>query len=297
MCAYSGGADSTALLILAVAAGCTVRAIHVDHRLRPTSADEARAAVALAASIDVDCTVVPVTVGAGSNLEARARDARRAVLPPDALTGHTADDRAETMLINLLRGAGIDGLTTMGSSPTRPLLGLRRAETADLCAGRGLTPIVDPTNADDRFVRNRVRRELLPLMAAIAERDVVPLLVRTADVLTDDAALADGASITIDPTDARAVAAADPALARRALRRWLRDAVGGPNGYAPDAATVERVLDVARGNRRACEIAGGHRVERHHQRLGIIASGAVVSNSGMTRGTQKTAPSLEEGSA
>ncbi len=118
--------------------------------------------------------LVTVEVAAGPNLEARARDARLAALPPGALTGHTADDRAETILINLLRGSGLDGLAAMGPDPTRPLLALRRHETRSLCADLGLTPVVDPSNTDPRFVRNRVRGELLPLMADIAGRDVVP---------------------------------------------------------------------------------------------------------------------------
>ena len=106
VCAFSGGPDSTALLLLAVAAGCDVTAVHVDHGLRPTSSTEAAAAVGLAAAIGVPCDVARVAVADGPNLEARARDARRAVLPAGVLTGHTADDRAATLLVNLLRGAG-----------------------------------------------------------------------------------------------------------------------------------------------------------------------------------------------
>lgn len=278
VCAYSGGPDSTALLLLAVAAGCQVRAVHVDHGLRPTSADEAATAFALAARIGVPCEVVPVAVGDGPNLEARARDARRAVLPADALTGHTADDRAATLLLNLLRGAGADGLAALGPAPTRPILDLRRAETEALCAAHGLAPVRDPSNTDPRFVRNRIRDELVPLMADIAGRDVVPLLVRTASVLADDAALAAAHAAGLDATDARALAACAPPLARRVVRRWLT-AVG--SGYPPDVATVERVLEVARGQRRACEIPGGHRVERHRQRLRIVARSAVGSPDGM----------------
>jgi tRNA(Ile)-lysidine synthase len=278
-CAFSGGADSTALLLLALTAGCDARAVHVDHRLRPESAAEATGAAALAAQLGVPCEVVVVDVPGGPNLEARARAARQIVLPAGALTGHTADDRAETMLINLLRGAGLDGLTAMGPSPSRPLLALRGWETRALCEAAGLAPIVDRSNADRRFVRNRVRAELLPLMADIAGRDVVGLLERTATVLADDAELVAAGAATVDPTDARALAAVPPALARRAIRRWL--AAATPSGYPPDLAAVERVRRVALGEHRACEIAGGIRVERHRQRLRIMGDGAVVSNDGM----------------
>jgi tRNA(Ile)-lysidine synthase len=286
VCAFSGGPDSTALLVLAVASGCVPRAVHVDHGLRATSSDEAAASVALAAAIGVPCDVVSVAVGDGPNLEARARDARRSVLPAGALTGHTADDRAATLLVNLLRGAGADGLAALGPSPTRPILELRRADTAAVCGAVGLRPISDPSNADPRFVRNRVRDELLPLMADIAGRDVVPLLVRTAGVLADDAALADAQAAGLDATDARALAECSPALARRVLHRWLTGATGESNGYPPDAATVERVLEVARGRHRACEIAGGHRVERHRQRLRIVAPPALASLDGMASAQQ-----------
>ena len=279
VCAFSGGADSTALLVLARAAGCQVSAVHVDHRLRPESRDEAGAAVAIAERLGVPCAVVAVDIPRGPNLEARARAARLGALPADALTGHTADDRAETMLINLLRGAGLDGLTAMGPAPTRPLLALRRWETRALCEEQGLAPIDDRSNDDRRFVRNRVRAELLPLMADIARRDVVGLLERTATVLADDAELVGVGIATLDPTDARALAAAPPPLARRAIRSWL--AAAAPSGYPPDRAAVERVRLVAVGDHRACEIAGGMRVERHRQRLRIVAEGGVVSIDGM----------------
>ena len=110
----------------------------------------------------------------------------------------------------------------------------------------GLDTVDDPTNDDRRFVRNRVRHEVLPLLGDIARRDVVPLLVRTADAAPRRRRAARPTSpAALDPTDARALAAADPALARRALRAWLT-----ADGYPPDLATVDRALDVARGARR-----------------------------------------------
>ena len=275
-CAFSGGADSTALLALATAAGLAVDAVHVDHGLRPSSTAEAERAVALGDALGVPVRVVCVEIGPGPNLEARARAARRSALPSGALTGHTADDRAETVLINLLRGAGLDGLAAMGPAPTRPLLQLRRHETAAVCAHLGLVPIQDPSNHDPRFVRNRVRHELLPLLDDIAGRDTVPLLVRTATLVAEDLAILESAGAAIDPTDARAVAAATPAVARRALRRWL-----AVEGYPPDAASVSRVLEVANGERRACELPGGRRVERHRQRLRIVTGTEITSSGGM----------------
>jgi len=275
-CAFSGGPDSTALLALARHAGLEVAAVHVDHGLRQSSFEEALRAAAIADHLGVPTRILRVDVAPGPNLQARARSARSGVLPPGALIGHTADDRAETMLINLLRGAGVDGLAAMGPAPSRPLLRLRRSETAALCAHLALEPIQDPSNSDRRFVRSRVRHELIPLLDDIAGRDTVALLVRSGDVIADDLALADHVAGSLDASDARALAAAPPAAARRALRRWL-----AAGGYPPDVATVGRVLAVARGNRRACELPGGRRVERHRQRLRIVGGTAVTSTSGM----------------
>jgi tRNA(Ile)-lysidine synthase len=266
-CAFSGGPDSTALLALAKAAGCEVTAIHVDHQLRPTSAGEADRAGRLAGTIGVTFERHIVDVAPGPNLEARARAARAAVLPSDALTGHTADDQAETVLINLLRGAGASGVAAMRPGPSKPLLALRRVETAALCADLDLDPVTDPSNTDRRFLRNRIRAEVLPLLCEVAKRDVVPLLVRTGDLLRDDDDLLDELAAAIDPADARAVAVAPAPLARRALRRWL-----AADGYAPDLATLNRALDVARGAATACDLGGERRLQRQRQRLEIVES-------------------------
>ncbi len=134
-----------------------------------------------------------------------------------------------------------------------PILDIRRAETEAVCAAAGLTPFVDPTNADPAHRRNRVRHELIPLMNDVAQRDVVPILARQAKLLREDA---DALSTALDPTDAGALAAADPALARRAVRRWLTAE------HPPDAATVERVLAVARGEAKATDAGGNRRVAR-----------------------------------
>jgi tRNA(Ile)-lysidine synthase len=274
-CAVSGGADSLALLALAVEAGCVVTAIHVDHGLRPGSDREAEVVRAAATRFGAAFRSQRVTVAPGPNLEARARAARYAALPPDALVGHTADDQAETVLLNLVRGAALDGLAGMAPD-RRPLRRLRRAETRALCLALGLDPVVDPSNDDLSFRRNRVRHELIPLLSAIANRDVVPVVARQADLARDDMVLLDELAAGLDPTDARALAAAPAALARRAVRTWLRTSgPGGPEQHPPDAAAVARVLAVARGEAVACEVAGGWRVARTEGRLRLEpASGA-----------------------
>jgi len=269
VCAVSGGPDSLALLVLACAAGCDVTAVHVDHGLRDRSAREADVVAAVASKFGAAFESRSVAVAPGPNLEARARAARYGVLPRDVLTGHTADDQAETVLLNLLRGAGLDGLRGMPVD-RRPLIGLRRFETRALCDTLGLDPIVDPSNADPSIRRNRVRHELLPMLDSIAARDVVPVVARQAALLSDDAALLDALSEAIDPTDSKALRAAPVALARRAIRSWLRCG-NDEEHHPPDAATVERVLDVAHGRAAATDVGGGRRVVRSRGRLTITS--------------------------
>ncbi len=251
-CAVSGGADSLALLVLAVAAGCEVTAVHVDHALRAGSAQEAQVVAAAAERFGARFETRRVSVAPGPNLEARARAARIAVLPPGSATGHTMDDQAETVLLNLLRGSGPDGTAGMEPGVRHPMLGLRRRETHALCAGLGLTPVCDASNVDPAFTRNRVRHELLPLSAAVAGRDPVPLLARHAALVRDEAALVEvlARRELPDPADARALAAASRPLARRAVRRLVREAgtgtgpgtEPGADDRPPSLAEVERVL-------------------------------------------------------
>jgi tRNA(Ile)-lysidine synthase len=275
-CAVSGGADSLALLVLAVAAGLRVTAIHVDHGLRPGSAGEAMVVKSVAADVGAHFEARTVTLAPGPNLEARARVARYGALPAGVMTGHTADDRAETVLVNLLRGAGLDGMAPMRAQGrvVRPLLALRRSETWALCRARGLAPVEDPSNHDRRFTRNRVRHELLPLLAEIGGRDPVPVLIRQAELLGAEASLLDLWAAQLDATDARALAAAPEALAKRAIRSWLR--VTEAEQHPPTAAEVSRVLAVVRGEVVACQLAGDRRVQRSQGRLSVVPSRSTV---------------------
>jgi tRNA(Ile)-lysidine synthase len=267
----SGGPDSSALLALAAAAGLDPVAVHVDHGLRPGSGDDAAVVAGTAGRLGVPWTTVAVAVPPGPNLEARARDARlgaleaarRAAGASVVLLGHTADDQAETVLLNVLRGAASRGLAAMAHRRdhlARPLLGWRRAETRALCAELGLDVIADPMNDDLAFRRVAVRHEVLPLLERIAGRDLVPVLARQAELLRSVSEFLDALARERWPdpegrASAAALAALPVVLARRAVRCWL----GAP---PPSADEVARVLAVAAGAARATELAGGRVVRR-----------------------------------
>jgi tRNA(Ile)-lysidine synthase len=216
----------------------------------------------------------------GPNLEARARAARYHALGPGICVGHTADDLAETIIANLLRGAGPDGLRPMRSPDRfRPIINLRRTDTQAVCEAMGWTPVVDSMNADPRFLRARIRHDVMPVLAETAERDVVPILNRMSGLLDDDATLLDQLAAAIDPTDAKALAAAPVPLARRAIRTWLVTANVDPDGHPPSLAVADRILAVAQGQVIACEIGFGWRVSRTHQRLRLERTGLDPSDS------------------
>lgn len=277
--ACSGGPDSLALLALVVAGGRVPTAVYVDHGLRPESERDGEHVRATAEALGVPARVARVDLARGPNLEARARDARyaalddarRAVGADHVLVAHTADDQAETVVLNLMRGSGASGLGAMAvrrGSIVRPLLGLRRADCEAVCATAGLTPRRDPMNADPAFRRVVVRDDVLPRLSAAAGRDLVPVLARQAEVLRAESEYLDGLARAAWSPDAGvdradALARLPVALARRAVRQWL----GAP---PPSFADVERVLAVARGEIRATEVSGGHRVERRSGALRVV---------------------------
>ena len=266
----SGGADSLALLALAVDGGLAPIAVHVDHGLRPDSDREAGIVADAAARLGAGFDARRVTIAGEANLEARAHTARYDALEAArvahgataVLVAHTADDQAETVLLNFLRGSGSAGLAGMPARRgrvVRPLLAARRADVRAECTRRELTPWEDPSNDDLSFRRNWIRREVLPLLEQGAGRDLTPLLTRQADVLRAESDFLDALARAAWPGEGEArgrdLAALPDPLARRAVRCWL-----GPPPPALDE--VDAVLAVARGERRAVDLAGGRRVER-----------------------------------
>lgn len=195
--ACSGGPDSTAMLhVLATlrsSLGIRLSACAIDHGLRPEAEREIDVVQKVASSLDVPLDVMKLCVAPGGNLMARARDARYAALREvkqkrDAAfiaTGHTADDRAETVLMRILRGAGPRGLAVLPARSgdlLRPIVRARRSDVARHIERFGLPACADPSNADPRFLRVRVRGEVLPVLESLAPR-VVDSLCALADDL------------------------------------------------------------------------------------------------------------------
>ncbi len=194
--AVSGGSDSTALLVLlADWGGVPLQAVTVDHGLRPEAAAEAQAVAALCDRLGVAHAVLTWRDWDGQgNLQDAARRARYALIADwgarEAIgavaLGHTRDDLAETFLMRLARGAGLDGLSAMaarrrdrGVDWLRPLLGFGRDDLRGVLTARGIAWAEDPSNADPRFDRARTRSILTALsplgidpalLAATAER-------------------------------------------------------------------------------------------------------------------------------
>jgi tRNA(Ile)-lysidine synthase len=249
--AASGGPDSLALLLLAAAAlPGRVAAATVDHGLRPENAQEAAAVARLCAELGVRHATLPVRLDAG-NVQSAARRARYAALAEWAqdrdlaavATAHHADDQAETLIMRLNRASGVAGLAgvrSRGSIPgtpiglIRPLLAWRRTELGAIVAHAQVGAAQDPSNADDRFDRARLRKAL-----AGADWLDVPAIAESAAHLADaDAALAwsaeleFGARVKRDPFGMTYRPFAPKAIALRVVARIVTELDEAPRGRA-----------------------------------------------------------------
>lgn len=270
--AVSGGPDSLGLLLLALVAGLRVVVHHVDHHARPTSGRDAAHVAEVCRELDVVFVRHDVVVDPGTNFEARARSARRSVLPSGVLTGHTQDDLVETMMLNLLRGSGLDGMSPMIDDPTKPLRDLRRRDLADYVDASLFTALHDESNDSPAFWRNRVRHELVPLLCDIGHRDVVPILARQARLMYDERAWLDELSrderaTALEAADCRDLRRWPRARLRRWLRIQLRSADQGDGSHPPSFDEVERAVSVVRGEAVATQLSGGRRLVRSGQHL------------------------------
>ena len=241
--ATSGGPDSMALLhVLSSRGDYRVSAHGVDHGLRPEAAAELDVVERYCASLGVPFNRTVVRVTAGSNIQARARSARHEALEAARrkakaqviATGHHADDRAETVLMRILRGAGPSGLAVLPARDgklVRPLIRARRADIALHLGRHGIPFVTDPSNEDLAFLRARVRREVLPVLAALDPRIIEHLCA-----LADDLAPKHEAGTTDYPIPR----ATRLALARLAASTNPRASVLLPHGLVAQSARKRR---------------------------------------------------------
>ena len=271
--ALSGGADSAVLAWAVREDGREARAVHVHHGWPGSDRMEA-AATAVADRLGMDLDLLRVDTSGPGSAEAVAREARYSALEQQVrageqvVTGHTLTDQAETVLGNLMWGAGLDGLRGIRrrrQGMVRPFLEVTRDETRELASLLGLPFVDDPANDDASFRRVRIRRAL-----AAWERTLAPgigaRLAELARLVETDLEFLDGLSgaVNIEESEgtvrvpAAVLRTLPPAVAGRVVRRALR-AVGG--GYPGTKRDVEAVLEVAMGGSSTC-IAGGHPVAR-----------------------------------
>lgn len=286
--ALSGGADSTALLLLMAATGSPSSAT-VDHQLRPESAAEAAHCAALCAKLGVPHATLtaplPDRVDNTANISARARRLRYDLLTAHAdaigarwiVTAHHAHDQLETLVMRLNRGSGLRGLAGVRARTgrvVRPLLGWRRAELARIVADAGIAPVLDPSNTDARYDRARLRKALAganwldPAAAArsaTALADAETAIGWTVEHLLAERCRLDPAQATLDPTSLPAE------LARRLVERCIAhiDPDAAPRGRdighvvarleAGGGGTIARVRYAAKGGRWTFAPAPPHR--------------------------------------
>ncbi len=264
--ALSGGADSAALAYITIEAGVHCSGLHVNHGF-PASGMMEKAARAVASQLDIALQVESVTVPEGPSPEAMAREARYRVFDAatvPVLTGHTLDDSAETILINLTRGTGPAGLAGIPAHRPlrvyRPLLGVTRSETREIATLTGLEFADDPMNDDPALIRNRIRRQVLPML-----RELNPLvtqsLARAAQTLSADADFLDRMADRFRATDAVPIGLVftlPKPIADRVLLRLLAN-----NGVGPTADRLARVWSVVTGESERQELASGQSVCRH----------------------------------
>jgi tRNA(Ile)-lysidine synthase len=237
--ACSGGPDSQALLhVLASLRGehaCALVAVSVDHGLRADAERDVAVAQNLANALAVPFVALRVEVAKGPSRQAQARVARYAALLACAreqgaecvAVGHTLDDQAETVLARMLRGTGVEGLAAIAprraDGVIRPLIDAPRRLVHAYVAEHQLESAFDPSNADARYLRTRIRRQLLPALLAENPR-ACEVLAHLSDDARDAALLlAEAADVLIARArgDARLLSAASPAEQRRALKRWV----------------------------------------------------------------------------
>jgi tRNA(Ile)-lysidine synthase len=291
----SGGADSVCLALVLKELGFEIAIVHVNHGLRGAESDaDEEFTRQLAGQLQVERFSERVILSTSSNLEAAGRDARKAFFNKIAAAhgftkialAHTRNDRAETFLMNLLRGSGSEGLVSMGpvsGTTVRPLIEAGRDEIEAYLQQANQPFRTDATNFDVEFARNRLRHIVIPELAAAFNPNLVQTLARTVEILEgEDIWMRDLAGRWLDENGTNEgadfvlpVAALQSGAAgfvrrvlRAALRRFgseLRDVTFG------QIEAVRRLLESGKSGK-VVEIPGGIRVSREFGRLAFRAA-------------------------
>lgn len=301
----SGGADSMALLhiLCNLPLKLSVTAAHLNHGIRGEEAerDEARVAdfcKSLGVPLEIRRADIPsIAKNLGQSLEEAGRNARYAFFEELAeksgariATGHTQSDSVETALFNLMRGSGLSGVC--GIPPVRgriirPLITCTRAETVHYCLSHGIAYVDDSTNFSDTYTRNRIRRELLPLM-----EDICPgasaAIARFSSLSRDEDAFLDGvaqkalADCGCDgrSVDAKLLSAKEDCIALRAIRKLYRDVFGA----SLDFAHATEILALMKNE--------GERIQLPEGRFALLRGGRLSFSSAVPDSpvTAQTAP-------
>ncbi|MBV7295935.1 tRNA lysidine(34) synthetase TilS [Corynebacterium sp. TAE3-ERU12] len=283
----SGGADSLALAAACIAEGRSldriVHAVVVDHGLQAGSGEVAACAAETVAAWGAEAEVQQVRVAKGGGVEDAARRARFDALfaaahrnadggPAWLGLAHTADDQAETMLLGVARGGGTTAIAGMaaqrrwanGVIVARPLLAARRDDTVAACAELGVHPWQDPHNADRRFSRVRVRRDVLPSLVEAVGPAVIDNLARTARHIRRDAEYLDqlaghtlgevASGDCANELPAAEIAALPEALGTRVLKLWVEGL--GASGVTEDHISALVHLVASPGGRMRVQLPG-----------------------------------------
>jgi tRNA(Ile)-lysidine synthase len=324
----SGGPDSTALLLclqrLSAAGGFAVGAAHLNHGLRADrAAADARHAAALAGALDIPFSVETRSVETFRRAhrlspEEAAREVRYQFLQDVArqqgydriALGHHRNDDAELLLMRILRGSGPLGLAGIPPKRSgrggnveiiRPLIRTPRSEILAFIDRCGVATVDDESNADIRFLRNRIRHRLLPLLEARYNPSVVAGLGRMARLMRDEEDWLEGMAVdalraltladhgTLLVLDRSGLAAGHPALQRRVLRAAVRQCKGNLRrmGFAPlEAARRFALSGPARGR---CDLPDGVVIRGNNDRLHVQRV-ARASEGGRPRAPERNAP-------
>ncbi len=284
LCALSGGADSMYLLCRLAEGGYPVHAAHLNHGLRETAERDEQFVRDWCGSHRIPLTVERADVSAHAagrrlSLEEAGREVRYDFLARTAraegcsliATGHHAGDNAETVLMNLIRGCGLGGLTGIPErrgNIVRPMLAVTRAEIEHYLNEHHIPHVEDETNTDEGYTRNRVRRQLLPLLEELNPKAVEHISAAAERLRADEAELARQAGLLARQAKGRAIdaallAGAQRPIALRAAARLLED-----NGMGGGAVHLDAVLALANEDDPSAQISvPGGIVRREYENL------------------------------